>query len=86
MRIKNSFLILLIAFALFSCDDKRVFDEYKSLGSAWHKDSVVSFNLPELDSTQRYNMFINLRDNNDYPYNNLFFDCNSRNTKWFYKS
>lgn len=72
MRIKNSFLILLIAFALFSCDDKRVFDEYKSLGSAWHKDSVVSFNLPELDSTQRYNIFINLRDNNDYPYNNLF--------------
>ena len=72
MRIKNSFLILLIAFALFSCDGKRVFDEYKSLGSAWHKDSVVSFNLPELDSTQRYNIFINLRDNNDYPYNNLF--------------
>ncbi|MDQ5928344.1 MAG: hypothetical protein QG594_118 [Bacteroidota bacterium] len=72
MRIKNSFLILLIALALFSCDDKRVFDEYKSLGSAWHKDSVVTFNLPQLDSTKRYNLFINLRDNDNYPYNNLF--------------
>jgi hypothetical protein len=34
---------------LFSCD--RVFDEYKSVGSAWNKDSIVTFDLPELDST-----------------------------------
>ncbi|WPR72168.1 gliding motility lipoprotein GldH [Flavobacterium sp. NG2] len=72
MRIKSSFLILLIAVLLISCDKKRVFDEYKSVGSAWHKDSIVSFDLPELDSTQRYDLFINLRDNNNYPYNNLF--------------
>lgn len=56
----------------FSCDKKRAFDEYKSVGSAWHKDSIVSFNLPELDSTKRYDLFINLRDNNNYKYNNLF--------------
>jgi len=72
MRIKNSFLLLLMAILLFSCDKKRVFDEYKSVGSAWHKDSIVSFNLPELDSTKRYDLFINLRDNNNYPFNNLF--------------
>jgi gliding motility-associated lipoprotein GldH len=29
--------------------------------------------LPELDSTKRYDLFINLRDNNNYQYNN--FDC-----------
>ncbi|AWG20727.1 gliding motility lipoprotein GldH [Flavobacterium faecale] len=72
MRIKNSFLLLLMAISLFSCDKKRVFDEYKSVGSAWHKDSIVSFDLPELDSTKTYDLFINLRDNNNYPYNNLF--------------
>ncbi len=72
MRINNSYLILLIAVLLISCDKKRVFDEYKSVGSAWHKDSIISFDLPELDSTQRYDLFINLRDNNNYPYNNLF--------------
>lgn len=72
MRIKSSFLILLIAILLIACDKKRVFDEYKSVGSAWHKDSIISFDLPELDSTQRYDLFINLRDNNNYPYNNLF--------------
>jgi hypothetical protein len=37
-----------------------VFDEYKSVGSAWNKDSIVTFDLPELDSTKRYDLFINL--------------------------
>jgi len=42
------------------------------VGTAWHKDSVVTFELPELDSTKRYNLFVTLRDNNNYPFNNLF--------------
>lgn len=72
MWIKNSALLLLIVTLFISCDEKRVFDEYKSVGDAWHKDSIVTFNLPELDSTKRYNLFISLRDNNKYQYNNLF--------------
>ena len=72
MRIKNSGILLLAGILLFSCDKKRVFDEYKSVGSAWHKDSIVTFDLPVLDSTKRYDLFVNLRDNNNYPFNNLF--------------
>lgn len=72
MRIRNSLSLLFLAVILFSCDKKRVFDEYKSVGSAWHKDSTVTFDLPELDSTKRYNLFVNLRDNNNYKYNNIF--------------
>ncbi|MNK76008.1 Gliding motility lipoprotein GldH precursor [compost metagenome] len=72
MRIKNSGILLLAAILLFSCDKKRVFDEYKSVGSAWHKDSIITFDLPVLDSTKRYNAFVNIRDNNNYPFNNLF--------------
>ncbi|QIH39039.1 gliding motility lipoprotein GldH [Flavobacterium sp. Sr18] len=72
MWIKNSALLLLVVTLFISCDKKRVFDEYKSVGSAWHKDSIVTFNLPELDSTKRYNLFVNLRANNNYQFNNLF--------------
>jgi len=72
MRIKNSAILLLVGILLFSCDKKRVFDEYKSVGSAWNKDSIVTFDLPVLDSTKKYNLFINLRDNNNYPFKNLF--------------
>jgi gliding motility-associated lipoprotein GldH len=72
MRIKNSLLLLFVTVLLFSCDKKRVFDEYKSVGSTWNKDSIVTFDLPVLDSTKRYNLFVNLRDNNNYKYSNLF--------------
>ena len=72
MWIKNSALLLLVVTLFISCDKKRVFDEYKSVGSAWNKDSIVTFNLPELDSTKRYNLFVNLRANNNYQFNNLF--------------
>jgi gliding motility-associated lipoprotein GldH len=72
MRIKISGILILVAILLFSCDKKRLFDEYKSVGSAWHKDSIITFDLPVLDSTKRYDLFVNLRDNNNYPFNNLF--------------
>jgi gliding motility-associated lipoprotein GldH len=72
MSLRNSFLLLIALLMLVSCDKKRVFDEYKSVGSAWHKDSIVSFKLPVLDSVKQYNLFVNLRNNNDYPFNNLF--------------
>lgn len=72
MSLRSSFLFVLLALTLFSCDKKRVFDEYKSVGKAWHKDSIVTFDLPEIDTTKTYNLFVNLRDNDDYPYSNLF--------------
>ena len=72
MWIKNSALLLLVVILFSSCDQKRVFDEYKSVGTAWNKDSIVTFNLPELDSTKRYDLYVNLRANNEYKYNNLF--------------
>jgi gliding motility-associated lipoprotein GldH len=72
MNKKNSlfFLILLIIFT--SCDKKRVFDEYKSIGKTWHKDSIISFSFTQEDTLKPYNLFVNLRNNNKYPYNNLF--------------
>lgn len=72
MSLKNSILFILIAGLLFSCDKKRVFDEYKSVGEAWNKKTVVDFNLPEMDTTKKYNLFVNLRANDSYQFNNLF--------------
>ncbi len=67
------FLTLLFLFiVLSSCDDTRVFDEYKTVSSSWEKDEKVTFDLPVLDSLQTYDLFINLRNTNDYRYNNIF--------------
>ncbi len=72
MSLKSSFLFILIMGLLVSCDKKRVFDEYKSVGSAWNKKTVVSFDLPKLDTLKKYNLFVNLRANDNYKFNNLF--------------
>ena len=72
MKIKNSILFILIVLLAISCDKKRVFDEYKSVGKTWHKDSIVTFELPKLDPKKNFNLYVNVRDNDDYPFNNLF--------------
>jgi len=55
-----------------SCDSNRVFDQYKSVPNKWHKDSIISFKLTPPDSIRNYNLFVNLRNTNNYKYNNLF--------------
>jgi gliding motility-associated lipoprotein GldH len=71
--LKNSFWVVLIYCTFFSsCDSNRVFDEYKSVPNQWHKDSIISFNVIPPDSTNNYNLFVNIRTTNDYKYNNLF--------------
>ncbi|RZL34660.1 MAG: hypothetical protein EOP00_31220, partial [Pedobacter sp.] len=72
MRLKSSFLFILILFCLVSCDKKRVFDDYKSVGNAWARDSIVEFDFKQEDTTQRYNLFVNLRANQSYQFSNLY--------------
>lgn len=73
-RIKNSFFaVLCTAFCLVSCDSRRVFDEYKSVNSSgWELDNAVNFSFTVDDTLARRNLFINLRNNNDYQFSNLF--------------
>ncbi len=72
--LKKSKLLIPIGLVLLvlSCDSKQVYDQYKALPNQWHKDSIVSFNITPPDSTNAYNLFVNLRNNNAYKYNNLF--------------
>ncbi len=72
MKIKSKFLFPILFLAFISCDKNRVFDEYKSVDNAWHKDSVVTFTLPDIDVQKKYNLYLNLRDNKAYPFNNIF--------------
>ena len=55
-----------------SCDEKRVFDEYKGLNGTWEKDSIIRFTFNQNDTIHPYNLFLNIRNNNDYPFSNLF--------------
>lgn len=71
---RNSFLSIVVisSFIFWSCDSKRVYDTYKSLPNQWNKDSIISFKVDKLDTISNYNLFINIRNNADYQYANLF--------------
>ncbi|MFD2602408.1 MULTISPECIES: gliding motility lipoprotein GldH [Flavobacterium] len=70
--LRNSLAVFGMLFLVISCDKTRVFDEYKELDGKWKKDNKVSFSFDQKDTVSKYNMFINVRNNNDYPYSNLF--------------
>lgn len=69
-RVVLFFLIMSSVFV--SCDSNRVFDAYKAVPNKWHKDSIISFKINPPDSTNAYNLFVNLRNTNAYKYNNLY--------------
>ena len=64
--------LFIVSFVFISCDPNRVYDVYQPVPNKWHKDSVVSFHIKTPDSTNAYNLFVNLRNTNAYKYNNLF--------------
>ena len=67
------YLVVLVGIVLFiSCDSKIIFSQNKSLPNGWNKEEVIKFDFPKLDSSKTYNLFINLRNTNDYRYNNIF--------------
>lgn len=74
MQKRNNWLLIVIAccFLVVSCDSKAVYDQYKSVPNQWHKDSITSFKFQAPDTTNTYNLYVNLRNTNDYKYSNLF--------------
>ena len=75
MQRRTSRLLLvavIFCFLITSCDSKAIFDIYKSVPNQWHKDSVASFNFKAPDTTKNYDLFVQLRNTNDYKFSNLF--------------
>lgn len=72
MRSSTLFL-LTVTLALASCTEALVFSEYKPIRDGkWEMDDTVRFQVSGLDSTQTYDMFINVRNDNTFPFSNLF--------------
>ena len=70
--LKSLGAFLLVVF-MVSCDGKTVKSVYSpTQNGSWNKDSTIAFSFNELDTLQKYNMFINVRNDGTYPYSNLF--------------
>ncbi|MCK0130467.1 gliding motility lipoprotein GldH [Flavobacteriaceae bacterium F08102] len=71
MRKLIYFVLICIGFT--ACESNVVYNTYKSVDLAqWDKDSIIKFTFSPIDTVSRNNIYINLRNNNDYAYSNLF--------------
>jgi gliding motility-associated lipoprotein GldH len=67
-----SILITLCGIAT-SCQKDRVYEQYLSVNqNIWTDKDAKTFSLEISDTTQLYNLFLEVRNNNDYLYNNLW--------------
>ena len=67
-------LILFITLvSLASCDKSLVYSKYKATtNGSWNKDDIVQFELSDMDSISPHNIYIMIRNDNTFPYSNLF--------------
>ena len=74
MTLKNKFgLLFLLFIILTSCQNKVVFNAYQPIPKAqWNNGEIIAIEIPIQDTISNYDLFINLRNNKDYPYSNLF--------------
>lgn len=65
------FIFLCLGF-LSGCTSNEVYSEYKSLPGYWAEGDIMHFELKEMDTLLSYNMFLNIRNTNEFKYSNLF--------------
>lgn len=71
--IKPGIVLIIITLCLFACDRNRLFEDYYTTGSTgWNKDSVACFLFDIDNQAQSYNLLINTRNLESYPFNNLW--------------
>ncbi|MBU3010982.1 gliding motility lipoprotein GldH [Polaribacter vadi] len=73
LKKNKPFIFLITLLFLFSCSDKIEFTKYNSLSNAsWEANKNISFEFEISDTISSNNLFINIRNNKDYPYSNLY--------------
>lgn len=77
MSRNNFFVLLFSAFLLTSCDVKREYDSYVTIpNNEWNKENKVTFEFDVTDTVSKKNVFLNIRNNNNYEYSNLYLITN----------
>jgi gliding motility-associated lipoprotein GldH len=62
----------MLTMLFFSCDEKQFFSEYKELYGTWKKSDTLRFTFEQKDTLNLYHLFLNVRNNNEYPFSNMY--------------
>ncbi|MDE3742270.1 gliding motility lipoprotein GldH [Maribacter polysaccharolyticus] len=69
----RSVLALVGVVFVVSCNTSIEKTEFRSTDNGfWNKDSIMEFNFSGMDTIHKHHMFINIRNDNTFPYSNLF--------------
>jgi gliding motility-associated lipoprotein GldH len=67
------FLLPVILFLIVSCSHNDIYLQYFHVNEAgWNKDSICTFDIQVDDSTLIYNVYVNIRNRGEYPYQNMW--------------
>lgn len=76
-KINKSIIFFFIGITITSCVHYETYLEYKILPpQGWDKDSVLTFQVNITDTSSLYNVYINVRNRGEYPYQNLWLFLN----------
>lgn len=73
----NRFVIICLCFICFSCNEPTiVYEQYQVIENAlWEKDKEYYFTFEITDTSVTYDLELEVRNNNLYPYQNLWLFC-----------
>jgi len=72
-RIIRTVLFFSVFVLLSSCETQTVYSDYQQLDNGiWQVDDTIYFSFSEVDTLEKYNMYLNVRNDNDFAYSNLF--------------
>lgn len=56
-----------------ACTESKMYDQYKSIDQLkWAPNSPIDFIVNNVDTISKRNVFINIRNNNDYEFSSLY--------------
>ena len=68
----KSLILLFIAGFHTACDEQTVYHSFQSLPTeGWQRNDTLFFNVSVTDSATLYNVSVEVRNRNNYPYQNL---------------
>ena len=64
--------IAILIFMFQACQSDVVYTKYQTIDNqAWSQKNSLLYDIPIKDSLDQYNLFINIRNNNEYAYSNI---------------
>lgn len=77
-------LILLSSLLLIACDKSTVYMQYTPIPvTGWHQDSILQYDFDITDTISTYQVLINVRHTETYPYQNMWLFVNNDTIEFY---